>query len=141
MFDKTTHIHQGSEGPRGFPLASSVTVKEFKAPTDDSVRLLKEMQEKASEALQESAPVSFNGLKAIISIWQDPMWRSWKVAINYDLNGQSLIFETKIDEFLSRDESIEKLRKDFAEHVTNHFLGEFAGVFQKAAPREFFNRK
>src|SRR5690606_19674441 len=75
---KTVHQHYKT-------LPDNIQIKEVKAPTDESVRLLKEMQDKTLESIIEILPVVNNDITFIIAPMQDPLnMGKWivKVTIN-----------------------------------------------------------
>ena len=68
------------------PSYSSVYVTEKRAPTDESVRLLKEMEHAAAEKLLESVRVENCGIDAVMHRYEDYLTQQTKFLIIYKLN-------------------------------------------------------
>lgn len=66
MFD--THIHR-KESP--YPQSIHVKSEEHRAPTDDSVRLLQEMQDKARDSIVLAMRTESNGFKCLTHVFTD----------------------------------------------------------------------
>jgi len=83
MFNKTYITENKYGGP------SKIDVTEKRAPTDDSVRLLNEMQEKAFNNIVECVQLSNNELNDVM-YWLYPDYNSFseKARIRYTLNGK-----------------------------------------------------
>jgi|GEM_PF-1631666 len=92
----TTHIHKGET----IAYEKSITVHEHKAPTDESVKLLNEMQQKAESNILKTIKIDENYLKAVVIIFKDNLVEN---RINYGakfiLNGEEHIVEDYIDIF------------------------------------------
>lgn len=80
MFD--THHH----GPRS--IHQTTTVTEKRAPTDESVRLLKEMEQAAQDKLLSITRLKDNSLDATWHIFEDPARDNMEAICRFSLNGQ-----------------------------------------------------
>jgi hypothetical protein len=113
MFDRTTI----QAGP------SYTTVTENRAPTDQSVRLLREMEAKAREQVEKSMKLPSNELNGVIHFSYDMMSCCKKAAVFYNLNGNQHRVDVILDDFIddTRDKKINKMIKavsdDFAVRV------------------------
>lgn len=107
MFNKTI-IHQTT-------LPSTLKVDINRAPTDDSVKLLNEMQDKASKNLILSAIIPVNELKVRLTMIRYITYVL--CSVNFEINGNSYSFEKKFE-----DDEIINLRtgSDFRYAETIH---------------------
>lgn len=86
MFDQThNHHHHHDTGPR--VINQTVTVTEKRAPTDESVTLLKEMEEKALAKLISVTRLDSNELKATWHVFRSYFDCQFNVIIRFALNG------------------------------------------------------
>jgi len=70
------------------PSYKSVSITEKRAPTDESVLLLKEMEHAAAEKLLESVRVANCGIDVVIHRYEDYLTQATKFLIIYKLNGE-----------------------------------------------------
>lgn len=84
MFDRTTWLMNPA------PRHTSVTVTEHRAPTDESVKLLKEMQEKASAALIGAVHVNDTALDAVLQLEEDLASDAVLFRVVFSLNGTKM---------------------------------------------------
>ena len=83
MFDKKTYVDNSYRGP------SEIKITEKKAPTDESIRLLNEMQQKSFDNVVECVQLSNNELNDITYwIYSDPYSFSERARIRFKLNGK-----------------------------------------------------
>lgn len=83
MFD-SYHVHRQEI----VPIATSVTVKEIKAPTDESIKIYEEVKEKAYESILLSVMPEENIMKAKVQYYRD--WASDSECVMWliNLNGK-----------------------------------------------------
>lgn len=74
---------------------SRIDVHEHRAPTDDSVRLLNEMQRAAEKQIINSIPLEDNLLKGQVFLEHYVPHNVYTLTAVYSVNGRS--FETKVD--------------------------------------------
>ena len=82
---------------------------EHRAPTDESVRLLKEMEQAARDKLVDVMKIESNKFHAKAYIFRMPASRTLKIRIVFSLNDEKHDFEFDIDE--SKAQSRESLVK------------------------------
>lgn len=118
MFDR--YIRNESYGP------STLKVYEHKAPTDESIRILQEMQEKAKESVLKTIRVNTNNISGVIVVnMPDYLTQTYVYVFKFDLNGKEYSFEETVDFFdankLSERELVvmlfEKISKAIAEKL------------------------
>ena len=84
MFDK----YNFTPVSRPTSMSASINVKEHRAPTDDSIRLLNEMQERARESLVKRYVIDDNYIKGSIYYFEDLLTNDHIVEIRFALNGK-----------------------------------------------------
>jgi hypothetical protein len=74
------------------------TVHEHKAPTDESIKLLNEMQEKARHNILATMELESNVLKANGIFFQNdhPAYNNIAIALRFILNGKEIIVEKQL---------------------------------------------
>lgn len=94
-------------------------VHEHRAPTDESVKLLKEFEEKAREKLLASVPLKANGFESVMFVERDAMSMDFVLTIRAKINGQKI--EATVRERAMGTESIRealpKLRDELAKQI------------------------
>lgn len=118
MFD--THIHRTAA-----PYPQTITRHEHRAPTDESVRLLKEMQDKAQEAMILAFRTEANGFKLVTHVYPDHLRNVLNLRLRFTLN------ETEIDrtielpnsaESMNRDEWLKRIRDEVAKAIAGYIV-------------------
>lgn len=137
MFDKTfIGFGQTRTDTEYVPFVKEV--HEFRAPTDKSVELLKEMEEAALNKFLGTYKIQNNLFKVDFFVFTGVFDFSYDIGCRYALNGENKSFkfivqynenfETSFDIF------VERLMEKFREEMVKIFTIEFgkSGVFQKA---------
>jgi hypothetical protein len=117
MFD----TYLSGPGYRG-PSSVNVSVTEKRAPTDESVRLLNEMQKKAEANLLAALHLDNNELKGMVHIYQDVLRASKNVVVVFELNGKQVRHESKIKEWVPKDEIPGILVKELSQTIACELL-------------------
>ena len=89
MFDRT-YIAPG-------PSSVSVRVEEKRAPTDESVRLLREMEEKARASVVESMRLTSAGVEVVAQRYDDHSSLRTFIGIHYKVNGKQRSCKVEMD--------------------------------------------
>ena len=100
MFDRTI-VHQAPDHIR-----AEITVTEKRAPTDDSVRLLREMEAKAKAEVIKAVAINDNLFNGVIHTMFDALSYRTTVRLVYSMNGKKLTTDYHIDDSRSLDDSI-----------------------------------
>jgi len=97
MFDRSLVITQ----PRAATeyVTREVNITENRAPTDESVRLLSEMEKAAQDKLEKSVRLEANGFKCIVQTQHDLMSQDFVAIALFELNGQKMRCEHRAKEF------------------------------------------
>ena len=129
MFDRTI-VHQAPGQIR-----AEINVTEKRAPTDESVRLLREMEAKAKAEVIKAIAVNDNHFTGVIHTMFDALSQQSTVRLVYSLNGKKLTTDYQINESeksqydsinglidaVARDIAIEILRKPISDAMkANH---------------------
>lgn len=126
MFD-TTIVKQSPAYPQ--------TVHEHKAPTDDSVRLLNEMQDKAKNNIIKNIIVDDNIVNGSITITQDhySMGKQYVVYFKFNLNGRDYIIEEtfKPEALDDKRTLINRFYEEFAKRIATKLINTNAASFKE----------
>lgn len=115
MFDRTQlHIHQSSP--------SYVSVKEQRAPTDESVKLLKEMEEAVQKRVDASVRLDTNTFKGVVFMNAPIYDPDPEYLLQFDLNGTRYKMTTKVPEYFDKNERVEKIIKDIGEFLAKEIF-------------------
>lgn len=87
MFNRREHIYHF---PRPTEVTKKVTIKEQRAPTDESVRLLMEMEEAARERITGLYVLEGNDLNGVVETFTDFASGTEGLRCIFDLNGDRL---------------------------------------------------
>lgn len=103
-----------NKGPSS--ISASITIQEKKAPTDDSIRLLSEMENKAKNNLMNKVIVEDNDLKGKLFIFKDDINSGYSLHTLFTLNGKEYegtkrINTYKITKREARSEIMEAMRQ------------------------------
>ena len=114
LFSTTIHRHENAP-------AYPQTVHEHKAPTDESVRLLREMEESARDRVIAAwVPEKGNMVGAVVQMRRRHDADASDIWVRFEINGTK--FEERFDGPDSRtmdlDEAVSAFVKSFAQHVT-----------------------
>lgn len=114
MFDRNEIAQQ--RGP------STIVVNEQRAPTDDSVRLLREMESAAEKRIMESVRLSSPQFDCVIHRMQDPASFGSTFHVLYSLNGTTRRLKVEANDLRETvSDAMVRIRaaiaEDFAAHV------------------------
>lgn len=100
----------------------NVKVTEKKAPTDESVRLLREMETAAKEEIVKQITVANNIFNCAIHVLKEPYNLTDKIMTIYDLNGIKYKNVFEVNRFKGREENIQDWHKSLAEDMVSNML-------------------
>lgn len=108
------------------PYTKNVNIHEHKAPTDESLKLLKEYQEKAKQSIISTYEVTDNNLfNAKVLVFQKPDYgREYEVVMIFSINNQRFEIKEKIAEnnLTSHTEWIKNLREKLTAAVMHELF-------------------
>lgn len=113
-----------------YPQNTTVNVTEKRAPTDESVRLLKEMEEAARNKVLETIVVADTSFECKIHKMVDPINDQDVYNVVFSLGKQKRRTEVRVDKYrkLTPQEVAVAIRDAVAVDISNHLL---ATAFQK----------
>lgn len=116
MFDRT-FVYRGPE-------SLHCTVNEKRAPTDESVKLLKEMESAARSKIVESMRIKSNDVEAIVHRQESMVDLKTLFAIHYAVNGKKREVLIAIDSPCTIGDSLHILWKRLAEDIAEFILND-----------------
>lgn len=114
MFD-SIHRHNHSYN-------TNVQVTEKRAPTDESVRLLKELEAAAQAKIVSAIRVADTAFECVIHTMREPINDQTKVCVIFSLNGKKCEARTEISPYKSLQENIEQVIKCVADQIAVEIL-------------------
>lgn len=130
--------HSNSHTERAVPYAKTVNVTENKAVTDDSIKLLKEMQDKAVESLLHSFVLETTGIEIVVNIHRDYLYSNYTIVYKFNINGREFIEHEEIPCWQVELSDIKNIC-----HVTDKVLEgvafKIAGQLKKDTAVQFLN--
>lgn len=114
MFDK--HHHYLAHGP------SHVTVTEKRAPTDDSARLLSELEKAARDKITASVRLENTLIDGVIHQMRDHIHAQTDYRIQVKINGKQSEIRRTITGEKTQDQTAEILHRAVADHIASLLL-------------------
>jgi len=104
----------------------NVKITEQRAPTDDSVRLLKEMQEKSRADLIGSYIIEDNSFNGVMDVYKNAMTLTNTVVVRFYLNNIEYITESSVRQidFKTNDNPAKIFYSVVSEAITEKLLNE-----------------
>lgn len=126
-------------------VSQNTEIHEHKAPTDESIKILNEMQEKARKDLLASVKVENNIFSCVITLFQQEiMTNSHVFMVKFNLNGNEYFMEDRVSNTEIRRNPIEHvMRKIFekvAEEITKKLFNDFSKTNDFSKMMNIFGR-
>jgi hypothetical protein len=83
-----------------------VTVTEKRAPTDESVRLLREMEDKAEQQVVEAVKVGDAVFECVVHMIREPMSLDTICRAIFSLNGKQISVDSRTSDYNSKPEDV-----------------------------------
>jgi hypothetical protein len=99
-----------------------VSVTEKRAPTDESIRLYREMEEKARASIIKAVSVIDNKFNAMVHAYRDHLSGKNRFIIIFTLNGHKHDVEVETFDDATGDEIVQKVVDAVAHRVACEFL-------------------
>lgn len=127
MFD-TIHVNRVFDSS-----LRAVTVTEKRAPTDESVRLLKEMEQKARDNIIASIELDSNLVKGRVFVMKE--WLSGKnnFAVLMDINGKRVEIKVSTDEYDSVESQMQRIYEEIGKRIAVEVMPAVFDEAKKAA--------
>lgn len=135
MFD-TTKVYNTTNHPK------TIEVKEHRAPTDESVKILKELEKEAMDKIVAMGKVEDNVFNAKWYIYGDQYsWEDWCRCV-FILNGKEYDFKFLLPcKYVSMSEIIPTIKSEILNKLTNIFTDSLFKTCDKALMDKFRNRR
>ncbi|QIG69799.1 hypothetical protein EVB81_230 [Rhizobium phage RHph_I46] len=118
MFDRThVHVHRPA-GP------SYVHVDEHRAPTDESVKLLKEFEKEAQEKVDKSVRLESNLLRGVVHAGIHHLSHDRQFDFHFELNGRRYKFSSTVPIHLDRQSRTDKLIGDISAQLAEELVSQ-----------------
>lgn len=109
------------------------TAKEVRAPTDESVRLLREMEDKARESVLKAVRVKDCAIDMVVHTNRDHLGAQKQFACIYSVNGNRRKVITRINDWATQEEAIDALTNDLAKDIAIALLSPCIGNAMRLA--------
>lgn len=127
MFDRTV-INEGD---------THTYVTEKRAPTDESIRLLREMENKAKEEVIKSISLPSNEFSGVVHLIRDHLSCQTNVVVLFKLNGKDHKVPISLDDF--KDDSLEKRMEKVLNDVSDYLSASILqNVFEAQQMKELY---
>lgn len=118
----------------GLPRTTTVNVTENKAPTAESVRLLREMEKAAQDQLVHVTSVKDTNISAIIHTHKSHLSDTQKFRVIYSFNGKKLTTDYECDDRVNGNVFIHGLIDALAKDIALHILQKPFSEMMKSHP-------
>lgn len=129
MFDRVEITHLTRPGYQ------YVDVTEKRAPTDESVRLLREMEKAATDKIIKSLELASNTLNARVHVMKEHLSGKNQFAIIMDLNGKRYDIRASTNEYDSIDTQVEQIYQSIGNQIAQIIMPD---VFSTAMKERLF---
>lgn len=110
-------------------------VIEKRAPTDESVRLLKEMEQKARDKIIASIELDSNLVKGRVYVMKDYLSGKNNFAVLMDINGKRVEIKVSTDEFQSPEAQLQEVYQEIGKRIAAEVM---PAVFDSARKELLF---
>ncbi len=100
------------------------TVTEKRAPTDEAVKLLREMEQAARDSIIAAVSVVDNNFKGAMHIWRDPISCLNRYMFIYTMNGKRSEIPVDVYDHYTLEQNIEAVIEAVAKRVAIDMLQE-----------------
>lgn len=103
----------------------STTIIEKKAPTDESVRLLRDMEQKARDSIIGAVRIKDCPIDCVIHTHEDLLNGQKLFKTIYSVNGKKYVVDTTVDQWTDADEAAQKLVNDLACDIARTLIAPY----------------
>lgn len=134
---KTTNIHLHETKSVPYVKTINQTTHEHRAPTDKSVELLNEMQDKARKNIILQAVIDDNIFKGAVVVFYDELFTDSKIFhCRFTLNGVEYTFEEKIkrrdwQDQISGEDLVKLLFERFSKAIAKQLIMESENILKQ----------
>lgn len=109
-------------------ITKEVKITENRAPTDKSVQLLMEMEEKITQRLLGRIAVNDNSVNLEIAALRDVAWDNKIVRYRLTINGKQYEGSVKINEMIAAENIVEQIIDDIARTIAVAMINSLPGT-------------
>ena len=100
-------------------------IHHHRAPTDDSIRLYKEMEEKSREELVGHVRLGGNNFDGVCAVFDEDFGYRRCYRFKYELNGDEYGFDYKSDPMINGKDELRRALEELRQHIVNVAMGDF----------------
>lgn len=104
------------------PHYSNTTVHVKRAPTDESVKLLREMEQAAKDNIVHTLKLEKNGFEAVVHFCISALDLNYMGKAIFDLNGKRMVVEESISQYQGPKALVQALMKKISEKIAEEVL-------------------
>jgi len=104
------------------PYTKNVEIKENRAPTDESLALLKEMEEKVLKKITQSFATDNNIFSASMSLVESEAIFKSQLLVKFQLNGKDYVFIQDLNRFKNIEENIKLFTTRLSEFIAKNII-------------------
>lgn len=113
----------------------NVNIEERRAPTDDSVRLLKELEQKALDKIIGTFDLPSNEIKSRVAVSKDYLNGKNLFCVVADINGKRHVVHVSADDQADRKTQLEQIYNELSEKIAQIIM---PSVFDVGFGNKFF---
>ncbi len=116
-------------GPSHVSVSHRVTEK--RAPTDESIRLLREMEQAALDQVEKSFRVEANGFSCLVQFFSRPEFSENVFRVYFDLNGKKHKVDVTTNGYHKKEDIPKMILQAIAEEISRECIPDLAKVFNQ----------
>lgn len=105
-------------------------IRERKAPTDESVRLLKELEKEAKDKVLSAEKLDNNLIHAKVWMMENHLSYKEEFKILMNLNGKQFTYDISLDSDLSKHVKLEKIYEVISKRIAVELMNSVAAVIK-----------
>jgi sulfite reductase alpha subunit-like flavoprotein len=109
--------------------SSNVSVTHKHAPTDESVKMLKQLEAEALAKIVNSIRVENTTFSCVIHSYSDNLYCVNKFMVIFKLNGKQIYLPISISDIKTRDETAQMIWQKIAERIAAEITADLSKVF------------
>ena len=107
--------------------SANVRIDEHRAPTDESIKILADMQKQAQESLVDAYILEDNEVNGSVFMFRDPMTSEYRMHVQFRINGKKYKFEER---FRSYDKNVFNVKEQIYKYMSDAIYVELIKGFK-----------